>query len=369
MKVCHLTSAHPRYDPRIFVKQCRSLAKHGFDVSLVVADGKGDEVNGSVKIYDVGGSTGRLDRMVKTTNRVFHRALSIDADIYHFHDPELMPVGLRLKKRDKKVILDSHEDVPKQIVRKPYLNPVISLVLSKVVAVFEHYISKKMDAIVAATPAIESKFLVFNDATVNINNYPLLDEFCAGEMINQPKKKQICYVGVISEARGIKEVVAAMALTREDVVLGLAGQFSSGALQRELESTDGWSSVEYYGVLNREAVRDVLLESFAGIVTFLDSPNHVEAQPTKMFEYMSAGLPVIASHFPLWKTIIEGNHCGLCVDPDSPTEIAGAMDYLATHPEEALTMGKNGVSAVRGKYNWEVEELKLVKLYKEMIVG
>jgi glycosyltransferase involved in cell wall biosynthesis len=82
-----------------------------------------------------------------------------------------------------------------------------------------------------------------------------------------------------------------------------------------------------------------------------------------MFEYMAAGVPVIASHFPLWRQIVEGNACGICVDPLDPQAIAGAIDYLATHPEDAERMGRNGQRAVAAKYNWNIEEQKLLDFY------
>jgi hypothetical protein len=91
-KVVHLTSVHQRYDIRIFVKMCSSLATHGFDVSMIVADGLGGEVKSDVSIIDVGVKTGgRLSRMINAVKRVYEKAIELDADICHFHDPELIP--------------------------------------------------------------------------------------------------------------------------------------------------------------------------------------------------------------------------------------------------------------------------------------
>ena len=75
-----------------------------------------------------------------------------------------------------------------------------------------------------------------------------------------------------------------------------------------------------------------------------------------MFEYMSSGVPVIASNFPLWREIIEGNNCGICVDPLNPTAIATAIDTLAKDPDRARQMGRNGQKAVLEKFNWSAEE-------------
>ena len=107
--ITHLTSAHPRYDTRIFFKECISLAKN-YKVNLIVADGLGDEEKNTVYIYDVGKVEGRLNRIFKTTKKVLQRAIELDSDVYHLHDPELIPIGLKLKKMGKKVIFDAHED-------------------------------------------------------------------------------------------------------------------------------------------------------------------------------------------------------------------------------------------------------------------
>ena len=368
MKIVHLTSVHGRHDTRIFLKQCRSLAKAGHEVSLVVADGKGDEIKDHVTILDVGRPKGRLDRMLGASRRVFKLALSLDAAIYHLHDPELIPFGLKLKRLGKKVIFDAHEDLPKQLLSKPYLSPLLLSLLSKIASRYEAWACPKFDAIIAATPFIRDKFLSLGARTVDINNFPMLGELSTGTERYRGTKRQVCYVGGISRVRGVVQLIEAMEFLGPSICLVLAGRFDDKSLEAELKLRRGWEHVEALGFLGRNEIRDTYSQSLAGLVTLHPIINYLDALPVKMFEYMSAGLPVIASDFPLWREIIEGNACGICVDPMSPQAIADAIMTIISNPEEAFAMGQNGQKAVCEKYNWGIEENKLLNLYGKLAI-
>lgn len=366
VRVVHLTSAHPRDDIRVFLKECRSLAGRGHEVMLVVADGRGDELRDGVTIVDVGGSTGRLGRMLKVTSRVYRKARELEADIYHLHDPELLPIGLKLKRWGKKVVFDAHEDVPKQILGKHYLHPWVRRILSSAFARFERYACARFDGVVTATPYIRDKFLPINPRSVDVNNFPMIGEL-ESVVPWSDKADEVCYVGSIAQIRGIKELVRAMESTRTPALLNLVGGFAEAKIEAEVRSYAGWGKVNAIGVQGRLGVRDVLGRSVAGVVTLHPVSNYLDSLPIKMFEYMSAGIPVIASDFELWKSIVEESRCGLCVDPLDPAAIASAVDFFVSNRIEAEAMGRNGRMAVLSRYNWAHEEGKLIEFYDQLL--
>lgn len=367
-RITHLTSAHPRDDIRVFLKECRSMATYGHHVVLVVADGRGDEVRDGVTIADVGCPAGRLDRMFKVTNRVLNTALALDADVYHLHDPELLPVGLKLKRHGKKVVFDAHEDLPKQILGKHYLHPWVRRFLSWAFAHFEHYACSRFDGVVTATPYIRDKFLTINPRSIDINNFPIIGELESAVPWSD-KADEVCYVGSIAEIRGVKELVHAMEFTRTPARLNLVGVFAEAQVEADVRTYPGWDKVNSTGVQGRQGVREVLGRSIAGLVTLHPMANYLDSLPIKMFEYMSAGIPVIASDFELWRQIVQDSGCGLCVDPMDPSAIASAIDYLVDHRAEAEKMGENGRQAVLSRYNWAQEEAKLLEFYDRLLAA
>ncbi len=365
MKVVHLTSVHPRYDTRVFLKECRSLSASGHDVALVVADGLGAEQRDGVSIVDLGKLGGRARRMLQTVNGVCAAAVALRADIYHLHDPELLRIAGRLRREvpGAKVVFDAHEDVPRQILSKQWIPAPLRGVTSWGVERIENRVARRLSGVVAATPHIAKRFRLINPRTVDINNFPMPDELApkaGGAVI---RKRQVCYVGGITRVRGIEPLVRALPML-PDVTLALCGRFQEDALEATVRALPGWRQVDYRGQVDREGVRRVLAESVAGVVTLLPTPAYVDALPVKMFEYMSAEVPVIASDFPLWREIVDGAKAGFCVDPASPESIAAGIRCLLDDSALAERMGKAGRTAILEKYNWPHEAAKLVAFYK-----
>ena len=369
-RICHFSSAHTDLDIRIYLKECVSLAKAGHDVHLVITaddDAVREAASKGVKLHPLMPVTNRFERMVLRAWRCFRKARSLDADVYHFHDPELIPYGMWLALSGKKVVYDVHEDVPKQTRSKAWIPAIVRAPLAAAIALLEWFGARFFFfSVVGATPHIGGRFRRFNPRALDINNFPLPGEFDARPIDWSAKLAHVTYAGGITRIRGIQQLVQAMALVRSDARLQLAGPSYEPDLEREIKQDRGWSRVDELGLLSRARVAEVLNRSVGGLVTFHPEPNHVDAQPNKMFEYMSAGVPLIASDFPLWREIIEGAKCGICVDPLNPREIAEAIDYLVTHPAEAEQMGRNGQKAVAERYNWTIEEGKLLGLYRQM---
>jgi glycosyltransferase involved in cell wall biosynthesis len=302
--------------------------------------------------------------MIGATWRVLMAARKANAEVYHLHDPELIPVGLFLKWAGRRVIFDAHEDLPKQIRSKPYLHPFARRVFARCFGIFERITCVHMSGIVTATPAIRDKFKEINPRSMDIKNYPLVGELAM--VRGGSKLPEVVYVGAFDASRGLGEIVTAMAQCKSGARLNLAGMFPEGRLRERISRLPGWWAVNELGYLSRSEVGEVLNRSVAGLVTLHPTPAYVDALPIKMFEYMGAGVPVIASNFPRWKEIVEGNRCGVCVDPLDTAAIASAIDSLIGNPALAAQMGANGRRAVLERFNWKDEEAALLKFYNDL---
>ena len=361
MKVCHLTSAHETDDDRIFLKECQSLLAAGHEVYIVGKGGK--YVKDGVRIEGVGDLSGsRLKRMWKGAKTVYQKALSLDCDIYHFHDPELLPYGLKLRKKGKKVIFDSHEDHPAQIRDKEWIPAPFRKAAAACYRAYETHAVRYLSAVVAATPHIAEQFQGRAKKVAVINNFPKLDDILFHETPFEERERIICYAGGLSEMRGEKVMTEAM--KGVDGLLVLAGAHEDGE-SREGQK-DALPHVRYIGKVDRKGINELYGSARAGIVVYLPAENFIEAQPIKLFEFMAAGLPVIASDFPLWKRFIEDNACGICVDPHDTEAVRKACETLLDDPALSEKMGRRGRKLVEEKYAWQNEEKKLRELYESL---
>jgi len=364
VKIAHLTSAHPDGDVRIFHKECVSLATAGFDVSMILPNTISRTEKG-VSIVSFPAKKGsRFYRMFNVVNKVCREAIILDADVYHLHDPELLRIALKLKRKGKTVIYDAHEDLPRQIISKAYIPKLFRKIIASIIEKYENSRVRKLDGAITATPFIRDRFIKVNANTIDINNYPLIEEIDFIEQSWTDKNRSVCYIGGLTEIRGIKELVLAAGIA--DIQIEVAGELSE-SLKTKLQSLNGWKNIKLHGYISRKESMTLKAKSMAGVVTFLKAENHINAQPNKIFEYMASGIPVISSNFELWKQIVEKNECGICVDPSDPNEIAKAIIFVVDNPEAAKKMGENGIRLVKEKYNWDIEKKKLVEFYLKLI--
>ncbi len=365
VSITHLTSAHPRYDTRIFVKECCSLAKiMHYDVSLIVADGKGDENSHNVTIIDVGLPTGgRISRMKTSTNKVFLKAKELDSALYHLHDPELIPIGLKLKKMGYKVIFDVHENTSLQIKNKEYLPRLLRTFISYWYALYEKKVLKTFDYLVLAEHSYYTYYVSFTKELEIILNMPDLIPLKPFQN-TQRDKNELFYIGGISNDRGLDVTLKAIEILKKsypDIFMHYIGPIYNP--NDKLNN----KHIKFYGSMPLLKGMEYSIHAKVGLSILKPIENYMSSYSTKIFEYMAIGLPVVTSNFDLYKDVIIKHHCGLCVDPTDSNKIAEAISYIIQNPHEAKIMGENGILAAHKYYNWTFEEEKLLALYKKLL--
>ena len=366
-KIALLSTLHPRDDIRIFVKQACSLAEiNDYEVHFLVYDGLKNEVNKNVRIINVGGSqkeSNRFFRLVLGSFFAIKYIIINKFDIVHFHDPELIFVGILLRLIGIKVIYDVHENVRMQILTKKWIKSGLRALVSKLFAFIEHNTAYFWNYVVCATPSIAKNFSHISNIIV-INNYPIVQPNYQRKNIKNIEI-DVIYIGVISLERGITFLLDAI-LFDPKIRVCIVGRFDSNDTKAICESHVIWKYVNYVSWSNKSKVDDLLSKSLSGIVNFLPLENHIESQPNKLFEYMEAGLAVIASDFPLWRTLIEESSSGFLVDPTKSDSIYAAISNVTSNVEQSISMGSNGRKVIVKEFNWEFEKFKLYDIYKKI---
>lgn len=357
------SSVHPYDDARIFHKQAVSLSRAGYEVELHAVADFHEKVEQGVRIIGLIPRRGKLNRLRRGWE-CYKRAIRSQADIFHFHDPELLPWGALIRKRTgKPVIYDAHEDLPKQIHTKPYIPDYLKGIVSKTVRFVEKRLAVQLTGVITATDPIAEQFQAGKAARVQvIKNYPLSLPITEHPL---PERNQIVYVGGISYLRGYREMIQMMDYLPSELQaeLHLIGPLQHIAeADRDIERLQQ-KNVHIHGRIPFEAVRQWLLEAKVGMVCLHPVENYRESLPIKLFEYMSAGLPLVATDFPLWQKIVEDSNCGYVVDALNPQAMAEKVAHLLRDTATWQAQSTSGIEAFQTRYNWGVEEEKLLRFY------
>lgn len=364
-KVVHITTVHNRYDSRIFHKECLSLANLGFEVYLIVADGKGNETISGIKIIDSGYQKNRIKRLFLSVHNAYYVAKMINADIYHFHDPDLLYAGKRLKNSKNQVFFDSHEDFPALMLQRDYIPKILRRPLYYLAKSFEIYYSRRISGIVTVTDKIANKFKSYGVKRIQIiKNYPILSLTQTPNFDKDNNSPLACYVGGLTPIRGVKEMIISCA--KAGVKLVLAGPFDNEDYLKEMQSLPEWSNVIYMNYIpHDELYEKVYSKSNLGLVLLQSAPNHTYSIPIKQFEYMQSGLPVVStSAVKFCAEITNETGCGIVVNPLDIDEITKAIKTIISDKELAKQMAEKGYNAVKDNYNWSSQEKLLVDFYE-----
>ncbi|MEM9053009.1 MAG: glycosyltransferase family 4 protein [Bacteroidota bacterium] len=371
VRVCHLTSVHQAYDTRILLKECRSLANAGYKVHLVAPHHQ-DEVFDAVKIIAVKrNSNSRLFRALFFSWKIFFVGLKTQSKVYHFHDPELIPVGILLVLLGKKVIFDVHENVAKQIRLKEYL-PFRQL-FSKLYGLFD-FISAKLFYLILAENSYKPIYENHTKKLETVLNMPDISLLSKFEQKVRPKNEtiELYYLGGITFNRGIGIIIEALEILKDQghqVKFHCIGPIENHVM-KQIEGLEIYnqvkSTIRFYGAMRLDKALEFSMSCHIGLSVLLPVQNYLESYSTKIFEYMAIGLPVITSNFALYESVIEKYNCGICIDPLSPAELAQAIAKLSSSNELRMSMAKNGIDAAKNSFNWKVEEKKLLNVYRKL---
>lgn len=362
-KVCILTSVHPVFDGRIFHKEAKSLSKAGYEV-IIIAQHNKEEIIDGIRIVPLPVQKNRLHRMTKIVWRLFRFALKEKADIYHFHDPELIPIGILLKLKGKKIIYDVHENyratiLGKKWIRNKYLKKIISFFYN----VFEQITGIMFNKIVAATPYIAKRFP--KNRTVILRNLPILKLIDDAIPVNYKKNKPIIiYAGGLASSRGIKKIIQVMEYIGGRAEVLLLGKWENEEFRKECENLRGWKYTKYLGFKKLEEVYTYMKISDIGISTLYPTKNRLTALLIKSFEYMACSLPIVMSNFAYWQGMF--GECALFADPYDSKDVTNKILYLLDDIDKAKTLGKKGRELIEKRYNWELESKKLLNMYKDL---
>lgn len=370
-RVCVITTVHTPYDGRILFKECASLARVHDVTLLCFFDSEAEEREG-VRIKPMPKPKNRFQRVL-AGRRMVKAAVAERADVYHFHDPEFLLQASRLAKlTGKPVIYDCHENYPITFDQKSYLPAWVRPIAVWVVDKLEKRVTPTLAATVVADEDLMDRFQSFASKVVLVKNYPPLEHMPVPDF-GYPRKPWAIYVGVITEVRGADKLLEAFALVHREVpdaMLVLVGD-------NRLDPQKFGAFLERYGLTR--AVDDKGFVPYAEAMPLVQRcrvgvspmPHHEKFRrnlASKVFDYMGAGTPYVASDWGAIAQTVKGKG-GMLVDTEDPKEIARGMLTYLKDDELARKTGAEGRAAVEREFNWESQEKRLLALYDELLAG
>lgn len=379
-RVCMITTGHSAFDDRLFYKESRSLLKNGYYVHIITAVDR-DKKERASKYPNLEITYIKIKTRLKVFNRllkiskIFIKSLHTKAEVYHCHEPDTFLIAILLKIfTRKRIIYDVYEYYPDVI---PLLKGLPKYFLIFMTYIFEPLFCRFTDGIITADNEIAKRYKKFNKNVCTLYNFPCLDIFKS--QINKTtdkciKHNIIIYVGGMSKERGILKLIKAVhkvSKTNPSVKLLLVGWFKTEKFKEKclkyIKSNNLKKNIKFIGYISHTKIPDYIITADIGVVLLQPIKKFYKNIPTKQFEYMACGKPVIGSNLPPIAKYIKGSEYGILVDPTNIDEIANAIIYLLKHLDKAKKMGKNGRKAVEEKYNWTREEKKLLDFYKNIL--
>lgn len=369
MRIGVLTSVHAPMDTRIYFKEARSLAQAGHDVILVA--GAGGQPQG-VQYVPLPVPQSRLGRLLMDL-KIFRIAVRLRCDVIHVHDPELLPVGVVVRALSgARLVYDVHENVREQIHNKHWIPPWLRPTIVRAYDFVENLCLREVDHVILAADSIRHCYS--GDVVTVVRNFPILDVGSWNASLRSYSNRPILgYCGFVTEIRGALEMVEVLAhLVRRcpDAEMRLVGpcvpESLEGRLRERARTLGIGARLHLYGRLPLDQAMTVMRECDLGLALVHPEPNYRDLMPTKMFEYMSLGMPVVISDFPVPRGIVESADCGLAVDPFDTESIAMKIAALNGDPRRVREMGENGRRAVHERYCWAAEARALLQVYDDL---
>ena len=372
LKVCHFASVHTTTDTRVFHRECTSLAKF-FDVTFIGIGNKSGLMN-NVNVIAVPKPSNRIYRLLFTTWKVFFLAWKQHADIYHIHDAELIPFAFLFALRGKKVIYDIHENTYEDIMRKPWILDSFRWVLGLLFKTLEWLSAQSMYTIlVIAKPEFAKKFITRK--RVIIQNFADFEQFNSYRITQRQAivANNLFYIGTVYDYYyDLIPIIKALHILKQQGKIihfhcvGYKGRYVDTVLSKLPEYEELKEQLHFYGYLNTTEGYEISKTCKVGLCLKNQPEEILLSHERKFFEYMAAGLPVLACNYHIYKEIIDTHQIGKYVTIDDAKAISAALDELFFTTQKLDMYAANGVDAAELTFNWHAEETKLVDLYNNM---